>query len=866
METAHQQSAVLLRSWGRLVGMGTALEKWRRGDSKLQVEEQQQGSTVASPGSPGTDVSGAVVSCVNAVLGSGVLALPFAFRSTGVILGLLLIACGAFASSASLALLASSRHRLGFSTYEEGAELAAGAAGRSATSASVLLLQAGALVACINILADIASATASSIIPPSLDPERPAIKAITVGCALLPICLLVSSGHSLAGVSYASVGLVILFSLNLVWFAAYPIPEEPTASAASTAVAKSSSMVHIQHNKHSLTMWNSRGALIALPVVLFGFTAHVALLPVLNSLKKPSAPRIRRVLNLSVLLCTVIYTTVGWAGYAAFGRRTAGNVLRNFEAPNAFPTQQIAMRLMKGGIGASILFTVPLVVVPMRETGIAILERNGIVSSTIGTSRAQQLLTVAYLFAAQAFAIAVPNVELVFALIGATSSVMLGYVLPAIIFCNAFPADQNGSFSINDSDKQVLRLPRKAARIMAISLALLGTIVAGACTYETLEQVHEERLVADLARQVIAKSEAAASAAEAYTSAAGDNAVSLSPELQTSGVAEAQQAMESVGGSLGQLKANSDFREAARLLTVSSSGLDNTLARLDYAKNRSTSRRLGPSVDTTGQPGKNAKDGTAELMRMARERATGALERIRSVSSVLSRLQEKRAGESNGGEEKGDSGKQASLPSSSGDGAGNTEESKERASRSARGSNAPISAARQNGTGSTSAEVTSREVIDKLDEAQKALERSERGTAKEGAAYAEATEALKMADKWAQRHGKALNATRGRSVNKTAGTVAAASGVATEAVAKDLRRVLDPSNTEPEVLNRVKEIASAVGGDRVKVGFEVASEKNNSDAATFNAHSAGSSQQPQQAADYSEQQQANLQHGNSEPA
>jgi len=791
------------------------------------------------------DVSGSTVSCINAVLGSGVLALPFAFRCTGVALGILLIACGALASFMSLSMLATCRHRLGFGTYEHGAELAAGSPGRIATSASVILLQVGALVACINILADTVCATASAIVPPSLDPQRPAMKALFVSCILLPICLLVSSGSSLASVSYASVGLVGVFALTLVWFASSPPADE------------------LHDPKTPLLMWNGRGALIALPVVLFGFTAHVALLPVLNSLRRPSAPRIRRVLTLSVVLCTVIYTTVGWAGYAAFGRRTAGNVLRNFDTSRASPLQQLAMRLMKAGIAASIVFTVPLVVVPMRETGIAALQHAGVVPSATGTARAQNALTVTYLLGAQALAITVPNVELVFALVGATSSVMLGYILPAVMFCNTFPRDQP------DSDKLLMRMPRKVVRVLAVTLAVGGIVVAGTCTYETLERVREERLVVDLAQQVIAKSEAAASAAEAYTSAAGDDAISLAPELDSSGVIEAQRALESVGGSLGSLKPSSDFREAARVLTASSSGLDNTLQRLNRGRNATTSRRAGPPIKTQGHElnGDEEKEqaATSELLRMARDRASGALERIKSVSSSLSRLNEKQTEEEEPKEkeerrsrtdgakkeaEKETGGARSNKLASARPGRGTSvaarQEETRLGGRQSSSSSAAIAAANANGsrqgdaTSTSAAAATSDEVLQKLSEAQKALERSTQGKGRHDSAYDEAADALRLADIWAQRHGRALNASKGRSVNTTAGTVAAASGAATEAVAKDLRRTLEPSSSEPDVLSRVKEIASAVGGERVQLGFDLATSNR-----TANSHASAQQQQNQ---------------------
>jgi hypothetical protein len=293
--------------------------------------------------------------------------------------------------------------------------------------------------------------------------------------------------------------------------------------------------------------------------------------------------------------------------------------------------------------------------------------------------------------------------------------------------------------------------------------------------------------------------------------------------------------------------------------------LDNTLQRLNRGRNATTSRRAGPPIKTQGHELNGDKEkeqaATPELLRMARDRASGALERIKSVSSSLSRLNEKRTEEEEpkekeerrsrtNGAEKETGGARSNTLASARAGRGTSvaarQEETRLGGRQSSSSSAAIAAANANGsrqgdaTSTSAAAATSDEVLQKLSEAQKALERSTQGKGRHDSAYDEAADALRLADIWAQRHGRALNASKGRSVNTTAGTVAAASGAATEAVAKDLRRTLDPSSSEPEVLSRVKEIASAVGGERVQLGFDLATSNR-----TANSYASAQQQQNQ---------------------
>ena len=88
------------------------------------------------------------------------------------------------------------------------------------------------------------------------------------------------------------------------------------------------------------------------------------------------------------------------------------------------------------GFCISILCTVPLILFPMRK---ALTE---LLFAGKPFSWARHLALTAVLLAAKTgLAIALPGIHVVFAVVGATSSVMLVFVLPSTIYLHCVPAD-----------------------------------------------------------------------------------------------------------------------------------------------------------------------------------------------------------------------------------------------------------------------------------------------------------------------------------------------------------------------------------------------------------------------------------------
>jgi amino acid permease len=154
-------------------------------------------------------VNQSMVNLLNAILGTGVLGLPYCYKTCGVILTTVAILVSLAVCSFSLqALLYSSTVTSRYS-YEDVAHATLGINGRRLVRFSTFVLLMGCVVAYINIISDVFSSVAGTIVPPGAEPSRQQVMILVVVVGFFPLTLLVRSAKSLASTSG--------FGLAMVW-------------------------------------------------------------------------------------------------------------------------------------------------------------------------------------------------------------------------------------------------------------------------------------------------------------------------------------------------------------------------------------------------------------------------------------------------------------------------------------------------------------------------------------------------------------------------------------------------------------------------------------------------------------------------
>jgi amino acid permease len=468
---------------------------------------------------------GTSFSFLSNILSGGVLGLPFCFQRCGLGLGAGLLVAVLATQTVTLKMLlyASLLHRR--ASYEELAECALGRAARPVCLACVLFLQFGCLVAFLAILADLVSASVSPIIPPGAEVGRAEYMVVIVLGVLLPLCLLVRSEEALSRTSIFSVVFLCGFTTATLCLAVLPDPDAVLTG---------------------LDWWKPDGTALALPVLVFALAGHSAFFSCISSMRSPSLHRADKVLNDAMRGAGIIYAAVGVAGYAAFRQHTSGNLLRNFNLLAQQPgPYAAAVRHLKLGFAFSVAGAVPATALPIRDAFLTALGNGEAAPTPLQHAGVNALiLSITLLLAAL-----IPNVEFVFALTGATASIMLAYIFPAAIFLStqrqwstppnlaaheaARMDNGNDLWARQEADNEISAAKAEMdagarteeellgfmvglpARVLSWALLVFGAAAMWLCTMATLRAVSEEAAIVAVAQTLVVKSEAAVSAAQA---------------------------------------------------------------------------------------------------------------------------------------------------------------------------------------------------------------------------------------------------------------------------------------------------------------------------------------------------------------
>lgn len=458
-------------------------------------------------------LSEAVVTLVVSVLGVGMLGMPYVFASAGWAQATVLLAAFSLLAAASKRLLLRAAHACGRRTYEEVAEAALGPKGRRLVEVLVCGLQFGMLVACLNTAADALGGVATSVVPAGAEPGRASVLLAVGLLAVAPICVLLRTADRAAKASAVAIGIVLALMCAVAAVAADVrlgldrIPAGVGVMGRAPPVAPP-----------PLQAWRAGSVLRVLPVLAFSLNAHTSLFPIYAGLRFSSLGRINSVVGRTMTISAACYGLVGICGYAAFGAKTAGDVLRNFDGHGR---ERDFERVVKVAYALFAVLGAPLIVIPLRTALDSLLSGSSssgggkdaaaavspphMTRSRSSVARAEEFrrrvgdaaATIWMVGAAVAAGVAMPNLQDVIALTGATASILLGQVLPSLLYlrlcCGPNAVALGGTRARHDQ-----RSSRRAVQALMVG-ALVAMVM---CTQATLKTYEEEETVLTLAKEL----------------------------------------------------------------------------------------------------------------------------------------------------------------------------------------------------------------------------------------------------------------------------------------------------------------------------------------------------------------------------
>lgn len=400
-------------------------------------DKERQGNTSAKP------ANGIIMSAfnlTNTVIGGGVVSLPYAFKSSGLIIGGIVLMFTFCLASVSLWLLRLSARESSQRTYHDIGKYAFGTKGVYASNIVQFLATAGVTISYFILIGDflypLVQAAAPSDLKDTFVASRQFIVLMTVVFEA-PLILLRDIGK----LAYAST-LAIVAVFYLVTVVVFRSAER----------IDSGSFDECEGGTCFDFAVFTTGLFRALPLLTFAFSCQFNYFPIVDSLLRPTASRQAIMSNLSLGACTLIYMLIASFGYFTFYEKVNDNFLINYD------DDDVLIMIARIGMTTVIACSYPLLSHPSIESLHEILFRGQYQTWKLRITYASGFLLV------DAFvAWFNPDISIVFGLIGATASTTISFILPAIWY-------------IGTMLKKTGRFPRNGPGACSMLLVVCGLV------------------------------------------------------------------------------------------------------------------------------------------------------------------------------------------------------------------------------------------------------------------------------------------------------------------------------------------------------------------------------------------------------
>jgi len=290
-----------------------------------------------------------VVDLVSNITGGGVLSLPYAFQCTGPLIGVVLVLLTGFGSSWTIYVLISCGRRTGAQSYEGIARHVYGRWPQLGVTFLVLVATYICMVAYTIFLQGI-------VIPVFEQYGFEHHLSTTTQIMILELILLTSAPLCLPSkIRY----LNFTATLNVIGVIVLAVI---LSAKAHQACSRNSP----DELDHQLTNQDPSAYLDnGIPIIICSFLCHFNVLPVHNSLQRPTRRRLKRIIHWTLGLTSILYLQIGLSGYfygICSGRGVEANIFSSFSNDDAVAnTGRIALFTV-------IIFSYPYFVVPCRQS------------------------------------------------------------------------------------------------------------------------------------------------------------------------------------------------------------------------------------------------------------------------------------------------------------------------------------------------------------------------------------------------------------------------------------------------------------------------------------------------------------------
>ena len=442
-------------------------------DQYTCLENSQKGSSNVCLQSE-SSVFGPIANLCSATLGAGVLALPFAMSSAGICFGILLLILAAASTILSIDMLVQSCAKLNLNSYEKLTVALFGNYMGWIVEGCILTFCFGVCVAYIVAVGDILE---QGVLGNLQNYQLPAfvtrefVMILFWAFVMFPLSLF----EKINALRFAS-----LFGVSSIFFLVFAVSYHSISSLSDHKHSALETYASDTPEGSAIKYWPDSfvDVLRACPIILFAFNCQINVPAILDELVHPSPPaQMKGITRGSIRICFFLYVVMGTLAYIEFRGKTQDNILKNYCVQ---VTHDPLMIMAFCSITLSVVLAFPLNIFPSRITLDIMITRSfeqifsqkntlsphdlledPLISAHEEDSNSQSItnapqqqqsiqrkvkhfvLTLVISGLALIVAIIVPDISVVFGLLGGFASSLTGLIMPAAFFLKLGLAEGN---------------------------------------------------------------------------------------------------------------------------------------------------------------------------------------------------------------------------------------------------------------------------------------------------------------------------------------------------------------------------------------------------------------------------------------
>lgn len=326
------------------------------------------------------------------------MALPYAMKQAGAVLGLILLLLIGYLSNYTLRSLIKAGRSVSCYDYEELTRHCFGHKGFMFVLVAILALDFGSMVSYIIVIGGLLPPVFEAVVGEGgLMSERWFVVVLVSAVLLLPLSLL-RSLKDLTWVSMTSVGVIVVV-IGIVG-----------VEGLKTRISTS-----------SVVLWGDQ-VFSSFGTIVFAYVCHDVSFQVFQSLNVPTQDRWTIVCHCAIMIALMFSILMALLGYFSFGEDTQENILDSFPPDNSVAN---VARLL---LGVTLVFTYPLNLFMARHVVARVL---GFSAASELNSKGHIIITLCLFTTSVVIGVLFPKLGVIQSLVGGLSGSIIAYIIPA---------------------------------------------------------------------------------------------------------------------------------------------------------------------------------------------------------------------------------------------------------------------------------------------------------------------------------------------------------------------------------------------------------------------------------------------------